>query len=281
MPLTTPHDIPLLITVPSNPSQQSTTTKPLLSAERRITPTWSISTLKSKLEPITGIPSTSQTLRTRSLDGTYLTLQPDTALVGDRTFNLTKGSEIEVIDSRPPGSTNTILDFQDVSKVDKYVMPESKYEQLDDSVLAWKRKQKLGRFDPNAKSLGELIEERRGHDSEQIRAKGISVGMRCRVNGSDERRGTVRYVGEIEGLGGEREAGCAWVGVEFDEPVGRNDGSVEVEVAGEGGKKGREMREVFECKGEKYGGFARPEKVEVGEEFEVLDDLVDEDMEEI
>lgn len=160
-------------------------------------------------------------------------------------------------------------------------MPESQYEKLDDSVLAWKRKQKLGRFDPNAKSLEELVMERREKDSGEIREKGIEVGARCRVNGSDERRGVVRYVGEIEGLGGDREKGCVWVGVEFDEPVGRNDGSVEVEVVGEDGKRARETRKVFETKGQRYGGCARPEVVEVGDQFGVLDDLVDSDMEEL
>ena len=160
-------------------------------------------------------------------------------------------------------------------------MPAEKYEQLDDSVLAWKRKQKLGRFDPNAKSLAELVEQRRGHDQAEVARRKIQLDVRCRVNGSDERRGTIRFVGEIEGLGGEKEAGCVWVGVEFDEPVGRNDGSVEVEVSREDGKKGREVKQVFRCKGKNYGGFARPEKVEAGEEFTVLDDLMDEDMEEI
>ena len=116
----------------------------------------------------------------------------------------------------------------------------------------------------------------------------MRVGERCRVNGDDGRRGVVRWVGEIEGLGGERERGCSWVGVELDEPVGRNDGSCEVEVVVEGegegdegegeealsGKKKtrKEVRRVFECK-EKFGVFVRPEKVEVGSEWTVLDDL--------
>jgi tubulin-specific chaperone B len=155
-------------------------------------------------------------------------------------------------------------------------MPESQYEQLTDSVLAWKKRQKLGRFDPSSKSPEELAAERRGKDQKDVESKGIKEGKRCRVNGDDGRRGVVRFVGEIEGLGGEREAGCIWVGVELDEPVGRNDGSVKVE--GGGGKM--EVKRVFECK-DKFGVFARPEKVEVGE-WPVLDDLeVDEDMEEI
>lgn len=154
-------------------------------------------------------------------------------------------------------------------------MPESQYAQLDDSVLAWKRRQKLGRFDPNAKSAEELAVERLRHDRDVVSSKGIEVGLRCRVGEDDSRRGTVRFTGEIPGLGGAREAGCVWVGVELDEPVGRNDGSVSVETE-DGGHR---LRRVFECK-DKYGVLARPEKIQVGE-FPLLDDLLDEDMEEL
>lgn len=48
--MATTHDIPMLIT--------STTA----SCERRITPSWTISQLKAKLEPVTGIPVSSQLL---------------------------------------------------------------------------------------------------------------------------------------------------------------------------------------------------------------------------
>lgn len=78
---------------------------------------------------------------------------------------------------------------------------------------------------------------------------------------NDGRRGTVAYVGDVEGIPGVG----AWVGVALDEPTGRNDGSV-------GGKR------YFECKGN-CGVFVRPERVEVGE-FEVLDEL-GEEMEEM
>ena len=155
-------------------------------------------------------------------------------------------------------------------------MPETQYEQLNDSVLAWKKRQKLGRFDPSAKSGEEMASERRVKDMREIEMKSVEVGKRCRVGNDDGRRGTVKYVGEIEGLGGEREKGCVWVGVELDEPVGRNGGSVQVEVEG----RGKEMKKLWEGK-PKFGVFARPEKVEVGEEWGALDDLMDEDMEEI
>lgn len=282
MSLQTPHDISLLITVLSDPNDPKS--KPLVSAERRITPTWSVSTLKSKLEPVTGIPSVSQTLRTGNLDNSRIILSPEDALVGDNRFGLTKGSEIEVVDNRPAGA-RAAIDFSDLSSVEKYVMPEQEYEKLDDSVLAWKKRQGLGRFAPSAgsKSQDELVEERRERDRSEIKQRGVEVGQRCRVNESDERRGVVRFVGAVEGLGGAKEEGCIWIGVEFDEPVGRNDGSVEVEVVEDGTKK-KVKRKVFECKGANYGGLVRPERIEVGPQWVVLDelaDLMDEDMEEI
>lgn len=282
MSLQTPHDIPLLITVLSDPKDPKS--KPLVSAERRITPTWSVSTLKSKLEPITGIPSSSQTLRTRPLGGSWIALSPEDILVGDSRFGLTKGSEIEVVDERPAGA-RAAIDFSDVGSVEKYVMPEEQYEKLNDSVLAWKKRQGLGRFATSAesKSQADLAQERTEHDRQEIQKRGIQVGTRCRVNESDERRGSIRFVGEVEGLGGAKEEGCVWIGVEFDEPVGKNNGVVDITVD-EGGERKKVQHRVFECKGANYGGLVRPATVEAGAQWTPLDDLadlIDEDMEEI
>ena len=266
----TAPDIAVLIIVPDNDKNG----KPVLSAERRITPSWSIGQLKSKLEPVTGIPSSSQKLRCRKLDGSWTSLDDEHSQVGDARWSLRKGSEIEVLDTRPPGARQ---DFNDLSSVEKYQMPESQYEQLDDSVLAWKRRQKLGRFDPRAKSAEEVVKERRQKDEHEIKTKGIGIGDRCRLGSDDGRRGVVKHIGEIVGLGGEKEAGCVWIGIELDEPVGRNDGSVRIEV---GGGAQPEVKRVFEAK-DKCGVFARPEKVEIGD-WPPLDDLeIDEDMEEI
>jgi hypothetical protein len=55
-----------------------------------------------------------------------------------------------VIDTRPPAART---DFSDLSAVDKYEMPAAEYESRTDSVLAWKKAQKLGRFNPNAPTI--------------------------------------------------------------------------------------------------------------------------------
>lgn len=55
-----------------------------------------------------------------------------------------------MVDTRPPAART---DFSDLSAVDKYIMPTAEYESRNDSVLAWKKAQKLGRFNPDAPSI--------------------------------------------------------------------------------------------------------------------------------
>lgn len=53
MSLQSAADVPLIITSPNS------------SSERRISPSWSIAHLKTRLEPITGVPASSQKLSLR------------------------------------------------------------------------------------------------------------------------------------------------------------------------------------------------------------------------
>lgn len=160
-------------------------------------------------------------------------------------------------DSRPAAARPN---YTDTSAVDKYVMPEEEYEKKTDSVLAWKKKQRLGRFDPDAPS-----HEQAKLDAleQEVRRRGIEAGKRCRVGGEDTRRGLVMYVGAVDEIPSGKGA---WVAVRLDEPVGKNDGS----IAGK-----RYWGEPSELK---HGIFVRPERVEVGD-YPPMDDL--EDMEEI
>ena len=156
-------------------------------------------------------------------------------------------------------------------------MPVSDYESRNDSVLAWKKKQQLGRhpsttqishplttstntspgrFNPSAPTL---IEQKTANSFREAQERHITVDARCRLlPESDHRRGAVKFVGEIPEIPGVG----AWIGVQLDEPTGKNDGSV----------KGTRY---FECK-PSCGVFVRPERVEVGE-FPVLDELADDE----
>lgn len=92
-------------------------------------------------------------------------------------------------------------------------MPAEEYTKLTDSVLAWKQRNQLGRFDPNA---SQNVEKELARQWEVVKENGIEVGKRCRVGGEEGRRGTVRFVGEVK----EIPSGGVWVGVEADEPTG-------------------------------------------------------------
>lgn len=94
--------------------------------------------------------------------------------------------------------------------------------------------------------------------TEEDLAEAIKPGMRCQLK-IGGRRGEVKYVGRIPQL-----AKGFWVGIQLDEPVGKNDGSV----------KGVRY---FECMDE-YGSFVRPSFLDVGDfpEDDPFADLEDE-----
>ncbi|CCF35108.1 CAP-Gly domain-containing protein [Colletotrichum higginsianum] len=227
------------------------------SSERRITPSWTISQLRTKLEPITGIPPSSQKISLKTASGSLPIEASDEDNAQLTGFPLAPYAELHVADTRPAGARPN---FTDTSGVEKYVMPEEEYAKKSDSVLAWKKAQKLGRFDPDAPSHEQA---KIAALQQEIEQKGIQVGKRCRVGGEDSRRGTVKYVGDVKEIPGSLGP---WIGVHLDEPVGKNDGS----IAG--------TRYWGEESPLKHGVFVRPERVEVGD-WPVLDDL--EDMEEI
>ena len=80
-------------------------------------------------------------------------------------------------------------------------------------MLAYKQKHKIGRFaDKDTQPLQRAPEVN------------IPLSSRCQVESSEEdfhKRGTVRFVGPTNFGNGEG----IWVGIEYDDPIGKNDGS--------------------------------------------------------
>ncbi|PLN77862.1 CAP Gly-rich domain-containing protein [Aspergillus taichungensis] len=262
----TPADISVMITTPA----ANATDRPQFITERRVTPTWTVTQLKGKLETMTGIPPGCQRLRLKTPGHPDQWLDEDDSSVGN--YGLTKGSEIEVHDSRPQGARPN---FTDLSSVEKYVLPDSTYESLPNSVLAWKKNQKLGRFDPNASSPEELMQAQAQKDADDVQQRNITTSKRAIILPSSPphiRRGTIQFVGPVPTIpfpGVEVDAEVQssarpiWVGIELDEPTGKNDGSV-------GGER------YFTCP-PKTGVFVKPEKVQVGDFPPLsLDDELDE-----
>lgn len=124
------------------------------------------------------------------------------------------GMALKILDTRPKELIQT---FTDESLVEKYVMDDDTYAARRDTVLAFKQRNKLGRFDPSKDANSSTASTETQLPDELV------TGARCQVDlsgsGANQRKGTVRFVGSTQFATG------TWVGVEYDEPVGKNDGS--------------------------------------------------------
>ncbi|KAK9240342.1 CAP Gly-rich domain-containing protein [Lipomyces kononenkoae] len=247
-------DIPLLVT------SQNT------SSERRVSPLWTLAHLKSRLEPITGIPANAQRLSLfiSHSETPILLTPPDGRADHDYTVGefsaLVPFARVHVDDTRPFSSQEN---YTDVTRVEKFELSQEEYAKRDDTVLAWKKRNQLGRFAETASDHANF-----SNNAAEVEATGITVGKRCRVVGPSERRGVVKFVGPVPELPSGRtdENDNVWIGVEFDEPVGKNNGTIQ-------GVKYFDSRT-------NHGSFVRPDKVEVGD-FPEINDLFDEDDEEV
>ncbi|KAF9970499.1 hypothetical protein BGZ73_006786 [Actinomortierella ambigua] len=223
------------------------------SIELRLSKALTIENVKSRLEPITGVSPAFQQLQLYK-DGVFVTtMEGDpNAMLG--SFPLEDYWTIRVIDTNP---TRVKGQFNDVSLVEKFEISQEEYEKRTDSVLAFKQRNKLGRFsDANSTASASSDKEQLYEEAVQ----NIKVGDRCEVDIGGEtmkRRGTVKFLGKTEFLSG------VWVGVQYDEPLGKNDGSV------------NGVR-YFTCP-PKYGSFVRPDKVKTGD-FPEEDLFTDEDI---
>ena len=131
----------------------------------------------------------------------------------------------------------------------RFELSEEEYAKKKGTVREFKEKLKLGQFSEDASVLAKKKEEehREKLEKEKKLVEEMKVGSRCQVNtpGQMSRVGTVMFVGEMDNKVGY------WIGVKYDEPLGKNDGSAD-------GKR------YFQCQ-PKYGGFVKPEYVVVGD----------------
>lgn len=211
-------------------------TSDLTSSERRLSLGWTIEQLKAKLEVVTGIPPESQTLllyraNTGSSAEAGVELDNDSKLLQD--YTPTAYSRLHVLDTRPASER---LDLQN-GPVEAFQLTDEQYDKRSDSVRAWKRQNQLGRFDTSANRNDAEASK------QQVQERGIVVGARCKV--SETKLGTVRYIGAVPEIANNSER--VWVGVEYDEPVGKHEGNG-----------------YFKAQA-KHGAFVKPEMVEIGD----------------
>ncbi|GAA5854942.1 hypothetical protein JCM5353_008644 [Sporobolomyces roseus] len=237
-------------------------------SERRIGSDITISQLKSKLEPVTGISYDSQILSLRrtgdgaghsgsgSKGGESLAMLDDETRTLD-SYGVREWMTIRV-ESSDPNARAVAGQFTDDSRVEKFELTKEEYEARNDTVLAYKMRNQLGRFAPTSNSASS------SHSMDTEIPADLVAGARCEVALSDEmsRRGTVRFVGPTE-FGAKDES--VWVGVEWDEPVGKGNGSVD----------GKVYFETLPLR----ASFVRPDKVKVGDYPEIDPFADDEEME--
>ncbi|XP_050228199.1 tubulin-folding cofactor B [Mercurialis annua] len=146
------------------------------------------------------------------------------------------GYRIHVIDLDPSSVTSGGW-LEDTSLVEKYTISDEAYAKRDGTYRKFKEKfvsQNPSAFQP--KIADNFMEDL---------CANIKVGDRCEVEPGGK-RGVVKFVGRAESL-----APGFWVGVQYDEPLGKHDGLV----------KGVRY---FDCPA-LHGGIVRPDKVKVGD----------------
>lgn len=139
-----------------------------------------------------------------------------------------------------------------------YEISFEEYAKREDTVLAFKRRMKLGQFkevDPEEERLKkEAIDKKLKEESDK--ANSMKIGDRCevRVPNQPAKRGQVKYIGTTHFKPGY------WIGVHYDEPSGKNNGTVDDKF-------------YFSCP-DKYGAFIKPQHIAIGDYPELgLDDL--------
>ncbi|XP_016307527.1 tubulin-folding cofactor B-like [Sinocyclocheilus anshuiensis] len=231
------------VTVITNPtvSVRVTSTVSSFEVNRRFNRGITIAEFKSKLELIVGTPAAYMDLELFSTSDKFLQkLDNNEALLG--SYPVDDECRIHVTDR----SGTQSAEFTDLSKVEKFEISDEAYEKRTDSIRNFKKNFKLGRFNEENRAKEEEALAKKEEEG-KVAAGSIAVGNRCKVEvvGQPTKIGTVMFVGTADFKPGY------WVGVKYDEPLGKNDGSVN-------GKR------YFECE-PKYGTFVKPLSVIVGD----------------
>ncbi|OEU15057.1 CAP_GLY-domain-containing protein, partial [Fragilariopsis cylindrus CCMP1102] len=167
------------------------------------------------------------------------------------------GLEIYCIDINPlSGSKNG--QYENVNLIKKYKMTEEDYNTRKGTLRDWATKQKEN--DSNftlAKHAKEHPATAAEYDEKSILH--ITIGSRCQVQ-PGSRRGVVAYVGLVPEFDFSTTNGGYWIGIKFDEPVGKTDGSIN-------------NRTYFEAQ-PGYASFVRGKNVQIGN-YPELDDCLD------
>lgn len=256
-----------------------------------------LATLRQRIHQKTGTPASFQHLQVISGGSAIAEIPPSTAETYKLGYyGLRHGMTVHCVDMDPHSGSRG-GQYEDTSLVKKFVLSEDEYNQRKGTLRDWERQKKLKDANftlaKHAREHRELCEAQRQAkfglplpegfcrdttgkivrvepdedvvaSSESVivpgpeSVQGVEVGMRCEVRPGG-RRGVVAFVGVVPDIGG----GGHWVGIKFDEPVGKTDGTAGSE-------------RYFEAP-PGFGGFVRGKNLQVGDfpERDILDELDD------
>ncbi|CEM33406.1 unnamed protein product [Vitrella brassicaformis CCMP3155] len=208
-------------------------------AEIRLDPEHTIEQIKERLYRMVGTPPASMKLTLQHPTGEFeIPLDDDSAQL--KRYGIEPGLVLH-IDDTDPNSLSKGGGLEHTEMVAKYTMSDEDYAKRSGTMREFKARMQAAR--PELFSQGDASSEEPAESLEQLK-QDYPVDSRCEVQPGG-RRGRVAYVGQVEGGTGN------YIGVELDEPQGKNDGT----------KNGKRY---FDCR-PNYGCFVRRDKVAVGD----------------
>lgn len=163
---------------------------------------------QGKLEIITGGSASTMQLQLFNGDKLIGQLDDDDALLG--SYPIENEMRIHVVDQ--------FQNFVGIeSSMAKFELSDKQYDERRNTVRDYLKTHHLGKYN---EAEMKTLEERKKQElcEQEQKAESIKIGDRCLVTRGARRVGTVRYIGAFHLKPG------IFIGVEFDEPLGMNDG---------------------------------------------------------
>ena len=174
-------------------------------SEKRFDKSLTVADLKSKLELITGATSAMNLTAFDKEDKLICQLGDINALLG--SFPLDDGVRIHVEDnSKAKG------EFENTANVEKFELSKEEYNKREDTVAAFLKKNKLGKY--NEEEMAELARQKEAKEDDEkkmIDNNGMVVDARCEISvaGQLAKRGTIRFVGKVHFQPGIDQSECS------------------------------------------------------------------------
>ena len=147
-------------------------------SEKRFDKSLSVAELKSKLEMITGGSASTMKISAFTKEDKFICkLEDNNALLGSHPID--DGCRLHIQDE-----TRAVGEFENTAGVEKFELSKEEYNAKEDTVAAFLKRNKLGKY--NEEEMAELARQKEERETgEQLAAEqgGMQPGARCEVSG--------------------------------------------------------------------------------------------------